>query len=130
MRKRIAQTKTRKRVSSEETETVSEGFDNVFEAMGLPNAKERLAKAEIARIIRQRVKLNGWTGVRTAKELEIAPSDASDLLRGKLARFSQERLERFLTDLDFNVRIVISPMKKSQEYAIISVEYVGVQRLR
>jgi len=126
MRKRIAQTKTRKRVSSEETETVSEGFDNVFEAMGLPHAKERLAKAEIARIIRQRVKLNGWTGVRTAKELEIAPSDASDLLRGKLARFSQERLERFLTDLDFNVRIVISPMKKSQEHASISVECVGI----
>jgi predicted XRE-type DNA-binding protein len=126
MRKRIAQTKTRKRVSSEETETVSDGFDNVFEAMGLPNAKERLAKAEIARIIRQRVKLNGWTGVRTAKELGIAPSDGSDLLRGKLARFSQERLERFLTGLDFNVRIVISPMKKSQEHATISVEYVGI----
>lgn len=126
MRKRIAQTKTRKRVSSEETETVSEGFDNVFEAMGLSNAKERLAKAEIARIIRQRIKLNGWTGVRTAKELGIATSDASDLLRGKLTRFSQERLERFLTDLDLNVRIVISPMKKSQDHATISVEYVGV----
>ena len=113
-------------MSSTEAETVSEGFDNLFEAMGLPNAKERLAKAEISRIIRQRVKLNGWTGVRTAKELGIATSDASDLLRGKLARFSQERLERFLTDLDFNVRIVISPMKKSQEYATISVECVGV----
>lgn len=94
--------------------------------MGLPNAKERVAKAEIARIIRQRVRLNGWTGARTAKELGIATSDASDLLRGKLARFGQERLERFLTDLDFNVRIVISPMKKSQEQATISVECVGV----
>lgn len=126
MRKRIGKTKARIRISSAEDETVSEGFDNVFEAMGLPDAKERLAKAEIARIIRQRVKLKGWTGVKTAKELGIATSDVSDLLRGKLARFSQERLERFLTALDLNVRIVISPMKKSEKHATISVEFVGV----
>ncbi len=125
MRTRTAQAEKKRKDFSRKTETVSKGFDNVFEAIGLPDAKERLAKAEIARIIRQRVARNGWTGVRTAKELGIATSDASDLLRGKLRRFSQERLERFLTDLDFNVRIVVSPMKKSQERATISVEYVG-----
>ena len=41
--------------------------------------------------------------------LAIAPPDVSDLMRGKLARFSQERLERFLNALDMDVQIRVRP---------------------
>ncbi len=106
--------------------TVSQSYDNVFEAFGSSDATGKLAKAMIARVIQQLIRDNNWTGARAAQELGIASSDMSDLLRGKLARFSQERLERFLTLLDMNVRIVISPKLKTQEHGTIAVELAGV----
>jgi predicted XRE-type DNA-binding protein len=80
---------------------------NVFQDLGLPKAGERLAKAELARGIRHIIKIRGkhWTQRRAAEVLAIAPPDVSDLMRGKLARFSQERLERFLNALDMDVQI-------------------------
>ena len=69
---------------------------NVFEDLGLPDASERLAKAELARVVRRIITRKQWTQRRAADELGIAAPDVSDLMRGKLARFSQERLERFV----------------------------------
>lgn len=40
---------------------------NFFEAMGLPHAAERLAKADMALAIRRVVKAHGWTQKRTAR---------------------------------------------------------------
>ncbi len=57
---------------------------NVFADLGLPNADERLAKAELARVIRAVVKGKSWTQRRAADVLGIAPPDVSDLMRGKL----------------------------------------------
>jgi predicted XRE-type DNA-binding protein len=58
---------------------------NVFEDLGLPDAGERLAKAELVRVIRNIVKDKKWTQRRAADVLGIAPPDVSDLMRGKLA---------------------------------------------
>lgn len=49
----------------------------------------------------------------------------SDLARGKLARFSMERLERFLNALDMDVRIQVGRKPAGKERAGISVELVG-----
>jgi predicted XRE-type DNA-binding protein len=100
---------------------------NVFADMGVPDADDRLAKAELARIIRAVVrarKEQGWTQARAAGALGIAASDMSDLMRGKLARFSQERLAQFLTRLDMEVRIQVGPRPPSKERAEITVERV------
>jgi predicted XRE-type DNA-binding protein len=86
---------------------------------------ERLARAEIARIIRRIVGHNGWTQTYAADVLGIASSDMSDLMRGKLSRFSQERLERFLVALDMDVRIQIGPRRSCKTPASIKVEFVG-----
>jgi len=99
--------------------------DNVFEAMGLPDADQRLAKAEIARVIALIVQAKGWNQKRTAKALGIAASDVSDLLRGKLKRFSQERLERFLNALDMEIRIQIGPRPVWKQQAGVTVERVA-----
>lgn len=114
--------KTGNKVS--DTDEVSEGFSNPFEGLGSKTATDKLAKAMIARVIRDRVRSLEWTGARTAITLEIHASEASELLSGKLARFSQERLETFLNRLDLNVMILISPKPASQEFADVRVQYV------
>lgn len=98
---------------------------NVFEDLGLPHPVERLAKAELARVIRTIVSEKGWTQRRAAKALGIAPPDMSDLMRGKLVRFSQERLERFLNALDMDVHIQVGPRRTGKKRATVTVELVG-----
>ena len=102
--------------------------NNVFEAMGLPDAAERLAKTEMADAIALVVQARGWNQKRTAEALSIAASDVSDLFRGKLARFSQERLMRFLNALGMDVRIMIGPCHGGPARAGITVERIGAAR--
>jgi predicted XRE-type DNA-binding protein len=104
---------------------IEAGSGNVFEDLGLPNAGERLAKAELARVIRKIVKEKNWTQRRAAEVLGIAPPDVSDLMRGKLARFSQERLERFLNSLDMDVHIQVGPRAAGKKQANVTVELVA-----
>lgn len=93
-----------------------------LEKSGLPNAALRLAKAELARVVRTIVKERGWTQRKAAVRLGIAPPDMSDLVRGKLVRFSQERLERFLNRLDMDVCILVRPRPTTKARADITVE--------
>jgi predicted XRE-type DNA-binding protein len=104
---------------------IASGSGNVFADLGLPDATDRLAKAELARVIRKIVTEKSWTQRHAAVVLGIAPPDMSDLMRGKLARFSQERLERFLNALDMDVHIRIGPRPAGKRFANVSVELVG-----
>jgi predicted XRE-type DNA-binding protein len=74
---------------------VHDSTGNVFEDMGMRDAEERLAKAELARVIRNEIRERGLTQSEAAEMLGVKQPDISDLTRGKLARFSMERLERF-----------------------------------
>lgn len=100
---------------------------NVFEDLGLPHPEERLAKAELARVIHGLVTEKGWTQRRAAKALGIAPPDMSDLMRGKLARFSQERLERFLGALGMDIHIQVRPRKRTNKRPTVTVELLGAR---
>ena len=51
--------------------------------------------------------------------------DVSDLVRGKLARFSIARLERFLNALDMEIRIQVGPRPEGKARAGITVEAVS-----
>lgn len=92
-----------------------EASGNVFEDLGLPDAGERLAKAELARAIRKIVKDKKWTRRRAADVLGITPPDVSDLMRGKLARLSHERLERFLSSLNPGRRTVSDLVSENRD---------------
>jgi len=115
-----------KRAKVGEAIEIEAGSGNVFEDLGLPDAGERLAKAELARVVRKIIAEKKWTQRHAATVLGIAASDMSDLMRGKLARFSQERIERFLNALDMDVRIQVSPKASGAERAGISVELLRV----
>jgi predicted XRE-type DNA-binding protein len=105
--------------------TVHDSSGNIFEDMGLPDAEERLAKAELARVIRKVLKERGLTQVQAAELLGVKQPDVSDLVRGKLARFSMDRLERFLNALGMDVRIQVGPKPAGKPRAGVSVELVA-----
>lgn len=114
-----------KRVKPAAPMAIEASSGNVFQDLGLPDAGERLAKAELARVVRHIIAGKQWTQRRAADELGIAPPDVSDLMRGKLARFSQERLERFLNALGMDVQIRVRPRPVGKKQASVTVEFVG-----
>lgn len=113
------------RARGTQTIVIEASSGNVFQDLGLPMANERLAKAELARGIRHIIEGKRWTQRRAAEVLAIAPPDVSDLMRGKLARFSQERLERFLNALDMDVQIRVQPRAVGKKHADVTVEFVA-----
>lgn len=103
---------------------ITDSSGNVFEDMGMRDAEERLAKAELARLVRKEIEHRGLTQDEAAKLLGIQQPDVSDLVRGKLARFSITRLERFLNALDLEIRIQVGPRPDGKTHAGITVESV------
>ncbi len=103
---------------------VHDSTGNVFHDMEMRDADERLAKAEFARLIRREITARGLTQVEAANLLGIQQPDVSDLTRGKLARFSITRLERFLNALDLEIRIQVGPRPRGKARAGLTVEAV------
>lgn len=97
---------------------------NVFQDMGMRDAEERLAKAELARLVRREIAARALTQIQAAEVLGIQQPDVSDLIRGRLSRFSIPRLERFINALDLEIRIQIGPRPPGKAQAGITVEAV------
>ena len=95
---------------------------NVFRDLGLRNADELLAKAELSIVLRRAIKQRGLNQRAAAAILGVAPSDVSDLVRGELKRFSYERLIRFLIRLDVDVSIRVSQRAPGRRRAALTVE--------
>ena len=60
------------------------GSGNVFADLGLPDAEERLAKANLAHVIINIVEDRGWAQKKAASVLGVAESEMSDIMNGKL----------------------------------------------
>ena len=89
--------------------TFTKSSGNVFTDLGLPDAEERLAKAELARGIATLI--GDITQKEAAARLRIDQPKVSALLRGQLKQFSTDRLMSFLTLLGQNVEIHVKPAK-------------------
>lgn len=89
---------------SEEIE-VHESSGNIWADLGYPDAEERMAKATISILIERTIETRGWTQEQAAEVLGTTQPKVSDLVRGKLAGFSMERLFRFLNALGHDVQI-------------------------
>jgi predicted XRE-type DNA-binding protein len=109
---------------SEELEyTISSG--NVFEDLGLPDADELLAKADLAIEIRRVVEELGLTQAEAAEIMGIDQPKVSALVNGKLGGFSMERLYRYLNALGRDVEIIVKPKPKSRKEATLKVTRTG-----
>ena len=102
--------------------TVEASSGNVFADLAMPNAEERFAKAMLARSITHILRQRGWTQAQGARAVGMAASDISDIVRGKLARFSLDRLESLILDLDMDIHIRISPKRGARQRGQVSVQ--------
>lgn len=91
-----------------------ESSGNVFADLGLADAEERLAKAELAQKIGGILRARRLTQVQAAELLGIDQPKVSALICGRLSRFSIEKLMRFLLLLGRDVSITIKPRQGSR----------------
>jgi predicted XRE-type DNA-binding protein len=101
---------------------VEESSGNVFADLGLPDADELMAKAELARTIRALIERQNLTQAAAARLLGTTQPKVSDLFRGRLDGFSMERLYRFLNALGQDVQIVVRPKPRSRDRATIRAQ--------
>jgi predicted XRE-type DNA-binding protein len=88
---------------------------NVFADIGVPNAGEHLAKADLVIGIAALIKSKGLSQTAAAKLIGIAQPDVSRLMRGHFEGFSYERLFEVLNALGENVRVVVSDAKSKKD---------------
>ena len=86
---------------------VRKSSGNVFTDLGVRDASEALAKAEIARRIIELLESRRLTQVAAAEVLGVDQPKVSALKRGRLEGFSTDRLFKFLNSLGRDVEIVI-----------------------
>jgi predicted XRE-type DNA-binding protein len=104
---------------------VHDSSGNVFADMGMRDAESRLARAELARAVRGIVRARGLTQVEAARVLGITQPDVSNVLRGKLSRFSEQKLQEFLLLLGMDVTVTITPAPPEQPRGHLVVELAG-----
>jgi predicted XRE-type DNA-binding protein len=86
---------------------------NVFADLGLPDADERLTKAELANEICCLIRSAKLTQTQAARRLGVDQPKVSALMRGQLKEFSIERLIRFATRLGRDVLIHLRSPERS-----------------
>lgn len=74
---------------------------------GLKDGNQRMAKAKVAKEINLLLKERGLKQQDAAKLLDITQPEVSDLSRGKLSRFTFDRLYRCLHALDVDIEITL-----------------------
>jgi predicted XRE-type DNA-binding protein len=90
---------------------------NVFADLGLPDADERILKAQLAVQIRRFIKAKGWTQMEAAEAVGLDQPKVSHLLRGRLVGFSIDRLLSILNRLGHSVEVRISAEEYDPEEA-------------
>lgn len=93
------------------------GSDNVFADTGVPNPEEVLARAELMRRVTNIIRERRLTQARVAKILGTNQPTVSDLMRGKLQKFSLERLIAYLNALGQEVEITVRPTPEGSRRA-------------
>ncbi len=99
-------------------EPIHDGSGNVFADIGLPDADQRLAKAELAGQICKLIRQAGLTQAQAAARMGIDQPKVSALMRGRLKDFGTDRLLRLITTLDRDVLIQIRPPKDRKHPSI------------
>jgi len=101
---------------------VERSSGNVFADLGLPNPEEHLVKATIALAIARTIRARGLSQEQAGDILNLAQPKVSDLVRGRLDKFTIDRLLRYLCKLDYDVTISFQPKPPSRAEAVIQVE--------
>jgi len=96
---------------------------NVFADIGLPDAEERLAKAQLAHKITEIIQKRHLSQAEAARILGTEQPKISAIMNGKLSGFSLERLIYFLNVLGSNVQIIVKPKPPRRKSAALEVVF-------
>jgi predicted XRE-type DNA-binding protein len=105
--------KSKSRKARKNVALVTESSGNVFADLGLPNADQKLLKAQLILQIYTILKDSGLTQVQIAKVLGVQQPQVSLLMRNRAGNFSIGRLMEFLTALRQEVEITARPTRKT-----------------
>jgi predicted XRE-type DNA-binding protein len=93
--------------------SITESNGNVFADLGLPNADQELMKARLTLQIYRIIQGRGLTQTEAGKILGIPQPQVSALARNRAGNFSVGRLIEFLTALGQDVKITVTPARKT-----------------
>jgi predicted XRE-type DNA-binding protein len=88
---------------------------NVFADIGVPDAGEHLAKADLVIGIAAIIRSKGLSQTAAAKLVGLEQPDISRLMRGHFEGFSYDRLFGILNALGENIRVVVSDAKPGKD---------------
>ena len=103
------------------TEAVTPSSGNVFADLEIPRPELALAKADLAHRLCEAIRTRRLTQSEAGKVLRLTPPKVSDLMRGKLAGLSLDRLIVLLNRLDLDVEIAVRPVADNRKAAGTSV---------
>ena len=103
---------------------VTPSSGNVFADLGVADAEETLAKAEVASRICDLIAERKLSQTMAAVILGVDQPKVSALMHGRLEGFSSDRLFRFLNSLDRDVEIVIKPKSQEADHGRVRVVVV------
>ena len=81
-------------MSTEEKITITPSSGNVFADLGLPDADDLMAKANLALHIRSTIAARKLTQVQAAQLMGLDQPKVSSIINGRLDGFSTDRLMR------------------------------------
>ena len=89
---------------------MADKFKSVFDAIAKSpeEALNMKLRASLIHEIRSKVTGAGWTQTETAQQLGITQPRVSDLLRGKLSKFSLDALVNMLARLGSDVKLRVA----------------------
>ena len=96
---------------------------NVFADMQMPDAEERLAKAELSIRIETLMDAKNLTQGQAAALMNLTGPNVSDIVRGRLEDFTLDRLFACLNALDQDVEIVVRPKASGHENGRLIVSH-------
>lgn len=99
-------------------ERIRRSSGNVFADIGFHPAEagELQVKAQLTRLISNRIRAMGLTQIKAARRLGIAQPDVSRLMNARFTGFSTARLIALLNALELDVDITVHPKKGNQRH--------------
>jgi len=104
--------------------TLSSG--NIFADLGFADAEELEAKVRLGIAIAAIINQKCLTQAQIGKKLQISQPKVSAIVNHKFVGFSVERLIHFLTCLECEVRIDISPVPSKEKKGCVRVVGIGI----
>jgi predicted XRE-type DNA-binding protein len=95
-------------------EQVTYTNDSAFHALGLPDADDLVLRADLMRRIAKIISARGLTQTQAGEIMHMDQPRVSALLKGKIGKFSTDRLLKALSDLGQDVELRITPARNGR----------------